>query len=309
MFYRVISFVAFSIFLCALASAQDDTAARIGTQQDIARRDRPTAEQPSLEVNGGDPDLGEINLVSRSPRPKMFTFSTGQNLVYTTNAFLTPDDRSTFFWNGRFNASYVPYATRDFTPRITYEQNFFRYDKFSELDFDSNALTFELKYDLKPDDSWYVFGSFSLARLYTPRGDIDEFYRFGLFSGGLTHTRQLFNLPLYFSGTLGSTFRFGDPSRFDRVTTYLNASLLYSLSEHFQFTAFIRPEGQFYTDDPVDSSRTDFNFSTGVAAIVAPNEYFNVALTASFVGNYSSSNPSDYEVFSPTLVLEGRIAF
>ncbi|MDQ3625945.1 MAG: hypothetical protein M3372_02295, partial [Verrucomicrobiota bacterium] len=96
---------------------------------------------------------------------------------------------------------------------------------------------------------------------------------------------------------------------FDRVTAFLNAAFLYSPLEHFQLTAFVRPEGQFYTNDPVDSSRHDLNVSVGITASVTPVEYVTVGFTASFVGNYSSSDPSDYEVFSPSVVLGGRIAF
>jgi len=292
-----------------MLSAQDD-AARIDTQQDLMRRDPAELDQPSLEINAGDPDLGEINLVRRTPRPKMFMFSTNQNLNYTSNAFLAPSDEQTdFFWNGRFEASFVPYATRNFTPRLTFEHNFFRYDDFSRLDFDSNSLELEVKYDLNRDDSWFIVGSYAAARLYSPRGDTGEFYRYGLLAGSITHRRQLGSSPVYFSGTLGSNFRHGDPSKFDRITLYLNAGFLYSPIEHLQLTAFVRPDAQFYTDDPLDSSRTDFNISAGTAVILTPVEYVSFALTLSVVGNYSSSDPSDYEVFSPSVMVEGRIAF
>ena len=274
------------------------------------RRGRAPADKPSLEISAGDPDLGELSLVSRTPRPKMFMFSTNQNLNYTTNAFLEPtDERSTFFWNGRFDASFVPYATRNFTPRLSYQQNFFRYDEFSELDFDANSLQLEFKFDLTRDDSWFVLASYAATRLYTPRGDDDEFYRYGLLAASITHVRQFGGLPLGFSGTFGSNFRHGEPSDFDRVTAYVNAALVYSPYQHLQLSAFVRPDVHFYTHDPLDSSRVDFNFSAGAAVFVIPNDYVAFGLTLSFVGNYSSSDPSDYEVLSPSLVADAHIAF
>jgi hypothetical protein len=289
--------------------AQDE-AARIATEQDVIRRRPEESRREGLEFRITDPDLGEINLVSRTPKPKTFTFSTTQNFLYTSNAFLVPNnDRSTIFWNGRFDASVVPYSTRNFTPRLTFEQNFFRYDNFSQLDFDSHSLQAEVKYDLNRDDSWFVIASYAGARLYTPRGDIDEFYKYGLAHASISHSRQLGQSPVYFAGTLGSNYRHGDPSAFDRVTAFLNAAFLYSPLEYLQLTAYIRPEGQFYTNDPLDDSRTDFNLSLGFAASVTPIEYFSVGLTASFVGNYSSSDPADYDVFSPSIVLAGRVAF
>lgn len=93
------------------------------------------------------------------------------------------------------------------------------------------------------------------------------------------------------------------------MTAFLNAAFLYSPLDHFQLTAFVRPEGQFYTNDPVDNSRKDLNVSVGLTASLTPVEYISVGFTASFVGNYSSSDPSDYEVFSPSVVFGGRIAF
>ncbi len=58
----------------------------------------------------------------------MFTFFTTQTLNYTSNAFLVEDgEQDDLFWNGRVGASFVPFATRNFTPRLTFDQNWFRY--------------------------------------------------------------------------------------------------------------------------------------------------------------------------------------
>ncbi len=89
----------------------------------------------------------------------------------------------------------------------------------------------------------------------------------------------------------------------------MNAALFYSPLDHLQLSVFVSPEAQFYTNDPIDSSRTDFNFSVGASAVLAPVEYVSLGITASFVGNYSSSDPADYEVVSPSLVIGGRVAF
>lgn len=296
-------------WLVSTSLAQQE-AAQIGTQQDVVRPTPQTDGDEGTEPSVADPDLGEINLVRRTPRPKMFTFTTSQDFHYTTNAFLTPtDERSAVFWNGRFDASYVPYSTRDFTPRLTFEQNFFRYDQVSELDFDSQSLQLDLKYDLNADDSWFVNVSYAGARLYAPHSDEDDFYHYGLASAGITNVRQLGGSPVYFAGTLGSQYRHGDPSAFDRVTAFVNAALFYSPIEHLQLTAFARPEGQFYTNDPLDSSRTDLNFSVGASAILTPLEYVSFGITGSFVGNASSSDPADYAVGSPAVIVGGRVAF
>ena len=110
--------VLFSLFLVLAgmspALAQD---VRVETQQQARVRAELTQEEEGTTKEIADPELGDINLVSRAPRPKMFTFTTLQTLNYTSNAFLTRDDvEGDFFWNGGVGASFVPYATRDFTP-------------------------------------------------------------------------------------------------------------------------------------------------------------------------------------------------
>ena len=59
----------------------------------------------------------------------------------------------------------MPYATRNFTPRLSFDQNWFRYGDIGVLDFDSQTLALDLKYDLNRNDTWYVNGSYSVSRL------------------------------------------------------------------------------------------------------------------------------------------------
>ncbi|MEP6821619.1 MAG: hypothetical protein ABI946_04640 [Chthoniobacterales bacterium] len=294
----------------APVGAQDDVAARIGTDQDVLRRPDEEVAGRQIPFRITDPELGEIDLVSRAPRPKTFTFSTDQNLLYTTNAFLAPDpERDTFFWNGRLAGSYVPYSTVNFTPRINFEQNFFRYDEFGVLDFDSQSLQFDMKYDFRRDDSWYANLSYTGARLYSPDDNVGEFYRYGLLAASVTNVRQLGGMPLYLSSSLGSNWRHGDPSDFDRATVYLNFILLYKPMETLQFAAFARPEMQFYLRDPNDDSRRDFNFNAGIGATWTPIEYFSMGVAGSFTGNASSAARQDYKVFLPGVVASGHVSF
>ena len=292
-----------------LSHAQDPSA-QINTQQDLAQRDQEEELKKRVQFRLTDPELGDINLVSRQPRPKMFSFSTNQSFNYTSNAFLVPNgEQDTFFWNGRFDASFVPYATRNFTPRITFEHNFFRYDEFSALDFDSQSLQLDLRYDLNRDHTWFLDGSYTFARLESPDSSIGEFYTFGLLNASATHIQQLGQCPVFLATTLGSNWRQGDPSAFDRVTLYLNFLVSYSPCETVQIGAFARPEGQFYTNDPMSGSRKDFNFSAGTTFSWTPIQYVTLSATALFIGNHSTLGVRDYDVFSPNLTVSGHIAF
>jgi hypothetical protein len=297
-----------SLFLAAVspALAQD---VRVETQQQ-ARTRAQTVEQEEAAEPVADPELGEINLVSRAPRPKMFTVSTLQTLNYTSNAFLVRDgEQSDFFWNGGVGATFVPYATRNFTPTLRFDQNWFRYHDFGVLDFDSQSLAVDLKYDLNHDDTWYVNSSYTLSRLYAPRGSTGEFYRYGFLNGSVTHVIPLQTAPIAFILSGGAYWRHGDPSLSDRVSGYLSATALYNITPTWQLQAFTRPEVQHYTHDVSGSSREDFNLTVGASLNFSPKEYLLFAATASYIGNFSNVDVRRYDLFAPSLVFAARIAF
>jgi hypothetical protein len=283
---------------------------RVETQQQARMREQNAPEEQAAPEEVSDPELGDINLVSRAPRPKMFTFFTGQTLNYTSNAFLVEDgEQSDLYWNGRVGASFVPFATRSFTPRLTFDQNWFRYHDFGVLDFDSQTLTLDLKYDLNRDDTWYVDGSYALARLYAPRGSTGEFYRYGFLNGSVTHLIQLQTAPVSLSLSGGAYWRHGDPSASDRVSGYFNVAAIYALSDKVQLWGFIHPEIQHYTHDLSGSSREDFNLTVGSSLNWNPKEYLSLAITASYTGNFSNVSQRSYNVVTPSLFFGAQIAF
>jgi hypothetical protein len=298
-----------SLFFAAVSHgfAQD---VRVETQQQTRTRAQSTLEQEKAPEQVSDPELGDINLVSRAPRPKMFTFFTSQSLNYTSNAFLVEDgEQSDLYWNGRVGASFVPFATRNFTPRLTFDQNWFRYHDFGVLDFDSQNLQLDLKYDLNPDDTWFVNGSYGVSRLTAPRGSTGEFYRNGLLSGSITHLIQLQTPPLLLGLSGGAYWRHGDPSSSDRAAGYLNVAAIYNVRETIQLSGYIRPEVQHYTHDLSGSSREDFNLTVGAGLTWSPKEYLAVSAAASYVGNFSNVSQRSYDVVTPSLFFGAQITF
>lgn len=237
----------------------------------------------------------------------MFTLATVQTLNYTNNAFLVRDgEQSDFFWNGRVGASFVPYATRNFTPTLALTQDWFRYDDFSELDFDAQTLLMDFKYDLNRDDTWYVDGSYALARLSSP--DMGEFYKYGFLNGSITHLIQLQTAPINLWVTGGAYWRHGDPSPSDRISGYVSLSAVYNLCEKVQLSGFTRPEWQHYTHDPA-GSRQDFNLTVGASLTWQPHQDVAVVATAAYIGNYSTVGERKYNLVTPSLIFAAKIAF
>jgi hypothetical protein len=296
------------VCLAAPAFAQDD-AARIETEQRSRELNQLKAGPAPVTAEVTDPELGDISLVSRAPRPKMLSFWTSQTFNFTSNAFLVRDnEQQAFFWNGRAGAAFVPYATRNFTPRLTFEQNWFRYDHFSKLDFDSQNLQLDLKYDLTRDDSWFVTGSYAVSRLYSQHPSIGEFYRYGLANLSLTHFSQVAHAPFYLGVTGGSYWRTGDASTSDRVAAYLSVLALYPICDTVQLAAFTRPEYQHYTHDP-NGSRDDFNLTVGATLSWNPREYLSFGATLAYVGNFSSVSARRYDLITPSLLFGAQYSF
>jgi hypothetical protein len=308
-FPRLRSIISVTAIVLAGFSPSYAQEVRVETQQQTRAREQNLRRDQGESEQVADPELGDINLVSRQNRPKMFTFFTSQSLNYTTNAFLVRDgEMSDFFWNGRIGASFVPYATRNFTPRVSFDQNWFRYSDIGHLDFDSQNLQFDVKYDLNRNDTWFVTGSYALSRLYEPHSDVGEFYRYGFLNGSVTHLLQLGDTPIALAITGGAYWRHGDPSASDRVSGYLNVAGVYNVCEHVQISAFTRPEFQHYTHDAL-GDREDFNLAVGAAVSWTPRDYLVIAATASYVGNWSSIDIRDYQVATPSLVFGAQITF
>ena len=304
------------VFLFALVTtgsgfvrAQEE-AARIETQQQVTTRAQMEAGEQPVSGEITDADLGDISLVTRLPRPKMFSFSTSQSFNFTTNAFLVGDpEQNAWFWNGRADLSFIPYATRDFTPRLVFEQNWFRYDHFSELDFDSQSFQAGAQYYLTRNRSWFVDGSYSWTRLYSQHPSIGEFYKFGFLNASVTYLTALQVFPVSLALSGGAYWRQGEPSRFDRVAPYLNALAIYNICPKVQLSGFLRPEWQFYTNDPDRSLRQDFNLSAGTTLSWTPIEYVTFAASAAYVGNFSNVGFWRYNVGTPSILVAARIAF
>jgi hypothetical protein len=298
-----------TVLMLGTPTFAQEEAARIETEQRTRELNQLKAGPAVATAEVTDPELGDISLVDRVPRPKMFAFWTGQTINFTSNAFLVRDnEQNAFFWNGRAGASFVPYATRNFTPRLTFEQNWFRYDHFSKLDFDSQSLQLDVQYDLNRDDTWFVNASYSGSRLYSQHPSIGEFYRYGLANLSLTRFAQVGRAPFYLGVTGGGYWRTGDASSSDRAAAFLNVLAVYVPFETVQLSGFTRPEFQHYTHDP-KGSREDFNLTVGATITWNPREYLSFGATAAYIGNFSNVSERRYDLVTPSLIFGARIAF
>ncbi len=304
-------FILAAVALARTAYSQSE--ARQETLENLSSdiQDEAAAQQVAFRATA--PELGEIGLVQRQPAPDTFTFFTAQNVFYTDNAFLLDDFKlDSWAYSGRFGVTYVPWSVRDWTPSISVDQTFFRYDRVSVLDFNVQSITFALKYDITRDESWTATAAYSLTRIFTPRLDAGDVYKYGTLNLSLNHVRQLGERgvsPFFFSGSFAVSLRNGDPTAFDRVDLDLPLTLIYTPFERAQIFASFRPSVQFYTNDPVESDRRDLNLLAAVGVSYQFASWFSVGANYSWTGNYSNAAFRDYEVNMPGFSVTGKISF
>ena len=202
------------------------------TQQQARTRAQTVEQEEEATEEVSDPELGDINLVSRAPRPKMWTFFGSQSLNYTSNAFLVDSgELDDFFWQGGVGVVFIPYATRNFTPRLKFDQNWFRYHDFGVLDFDSQNLQMDL--NMISSGRYLVRERFLyVIPPFRARGSTGEFTE--TLSEPKHHSpdsaSDRADLPRDGWRRLLETWR---PSSSDRVAGYLFGSATYSIRDDF----------------------------------------------------------------------------
>ena len=265
-------------------------------------------------------DLAGLDLVNQYPVPNTLTLSTDQSVFFTDNAFLTHNnDVSSFGYNGRLRATYIPYSLRDWTPSISFEQQFIRYDHTSILDFDAQTVQVASKYDIFKDKSLSWTASYSLQRLYTDRASLGEFYKESFFDNGLAYVKPIFGQQnLFFFGAYDIGWRLTDPQLYSRVDNSLLFSVVYLPVPQVRIQPYLRPAIYAYTDNEeispttgtlVYRSRTDYDVALGVNASYFPIKEIALNASVNWTGNYSNVGDREYTVTTPVLGVSGTIGF
>jgi hypothetical protein len=279
-----------------------------------------TSSSNSSELPATTSDLGALDVVNQYPVPNTLTFSTDQSVFFTDNAFLTKNnDISSFGYNGRLRATYVPYSLRDWTPSISFEQQFVRYDHTSVLDFNAQTLQLSSKYNIYKDGSLSWTSGYSLQRLYTDRQHLGEFYKESFFDNGLAYVKPIFGQPnLFFYGAYDIGWRLTDPQLYSRVDNSLLLSVVYLPVQNIRLQPYLRPAVYAYTDDQeidpttgalVYRSRTDYDVSLGINASYFPIKEVAINATVNWTGNYSNVSSREYTATTPVLAVSGTIGF
>ncbi len=305
-------------------------------QQKVSLR----TEEPVEAASTSDAGLGDVDVVQRYPKPDMFTLSVAQQFFHTDNVFYThhnPQGASAYL--GSYTGSFVPYALRDWTPRLSLQENMVRYGGVPNADFDNQNAAASSQYIFGADRSWTWTASVNLARFTAVHGAGDhEFYKEVLYDNQVSHTQQVMkDVPLFFVAAYDLAYHQADPSAFDRLDNTLSFSLVYYPVPEVSISAFFRPSGRVYFTDtnptqydsrfffgpgqppvkgpprndntPPQRDRHDLNLSAGIDVTYTPIKYLSLSADFDLSRNYSNNSSLSYDQSSPGLSLTGTYKF
>ena len=267
---------------------------------------------PPTPTTTSDADLGEIDVVQKIPKPETFTFSTSQQFFYTDNVFYTNANQvGSTAYLGSYTASFVPYSTRDWTPRITLQYNMVRYGSAAIGDFDNENIAFSNQYVFSDDRAWAWTSTINLSRFTAPHANDHEFYKEVLYDNQITHVQQLVkNIPLFFIAAYDLAYHQANPADFDRLDNTLSFSLAYYPIPELSIGPFVRPSARtYFTNTSIQHDRDDFNLSEGLDVTWQPCKYAALSADISRTDDYSNNSGQSYNDTIPGLSVTGTFKF
>ena len=281
-----------------IASAQPptravDRAALLRAQPSI--RDEATVDSSDAEgavvASPNDPDLGEQAILKRSEGYRAFTVYASAPITYTTNVALSRNNEMhDFIYTPLLGVSYAPKLTPTLYGNISVSQQFFHYDRFSELDFGSFDFRLGLSYIAPQLHHLLLRADYGYNRL-TSDG-YDEFF-----------SNHMLNLSAELPFRIGRAQQISvgldssislaaepdQPARHD-VSPFVAYSV--NVTRDLNLSAV----GRLIWRDYVEGDRTDWGGLLSLTATYQFTRSFSANGVASFASNDSNQNVFDYDV-------------
>jgi hypothetical protein len=239
-----------------------------------------------------DKDLGEQQILQRQEEYLPFTISVGTSVYYTSNVALTDrGEEDDVLFSPGVTVLYQPRLTRTLYLELGVAQQWFLYDRFSELNFGSFDGIVGLAYYLPQ------FHNLSLRARYdynllTDTDDFDDFF----------HNHAIIlsaNLPIPINRAqqiaLGTDLEISlggepDPPRRNDYSFYIGYAV--NVSRSFFIDASVRLAVRDYHE----GSRTDVSEIVALTANYQPRPWLTLSFLSSFAWNQSDHDVFDYSV-------------
>jgi hypothetical protein len=313
----LVSLAAALLFLPRDASAQQDSSAALEGQIERSRLPNPTLPvsgglglgtpvdaagevESNAPATSGDNDLGVQAILNAPVKPEPWSIFADGGFLFTSNVALTHrHTESDVFFVGEGGVGYDWKVSPELTVSASGREQYFAYNKYTDLDFGSIDFALAISYVAHELDDIVLSAQLGFTRL-THRSIVDnEFYRNGGLSLGAEKTWALGRAQAISTGgdiELGVSV----PHVAEREEFGLSTAYTVQCTRMISLQAGVRTAYYLYAD----SGRQDFNLtgSTGLTLAVTPW----CSLGATFSGTLDRSN---HEVFAYDVINTGVTVF
>ncbi len=267
--------------------------------------DAGNTEAPLSPSTSGDPDLGVQSLLRAPVRPQPWTVFADGGAVFTTNVALTSrHEQSDVFGVGEGGVSYEFKLTPELSVSAVVRQQYFAYNRFSQLDFGALNVGVGASYTVHRLSDIVVSAQLGFTRL-THNGITDnEFFRDGSLGLG---AEKLFTIGraqlISVGGDLNLNVAF--PHVAEREEFGVSAGYIVQFTRHLSAQLGTRTAYYLYAD----SGRQDFNYSGSAGVTYAFAPWCSLGASISGTVDRSSRAVFDYNVFNTGATVFFRLKF
>ena len=252
----------------------------------------------------GDQDLGEQWLLKYKEKERPFMLVGDFAGFATNNVALTKNGtQRDQFIVGQIAASYQPKLTSQLLAEFTFRQAFFRYRRFTELDFDSQNMGAGLTY--LPAGLWNIafYGRYNYNRLLDAREENEIFTNHSL-TLGLQKAFVLSRAHYFYAG-YASQLGIAHPRASERDEHGAYAGYHLNVTRALQGDFFYR----LAWFDYAKGGRDDLNQTVSSSLQFYFTKWLYAYASASLVFNNSNKAFLDYNAFSPAVGLNATLKF
>lgn len=300
----------FALFSSGFVWAQES---EVRVDSEVARADlmgrmgqmRTTMQESFAEPSPGDEDLGEQYLLTDAERYRPLSLYGNISEFFTSDASLVKDGiGSDWFTLMQVGINYQPHLGGGVYGDLSFQQNLYRYARYSELSFNATNLGAGLSYVIPQLGDLTLFGRYGFTFL-TNASATTQTYHEQFLSFGLQKPFRLTRSQFLFTGLSSQIVLEGSPGFALRDQFYWYAGYQAQITSKLTGSAFY----QIGYIPFRENGRADWNQILSGALSYSLLEYFSVSTSISAAFNSSNEPFFDYSVLNLGAGVTGTIRF
>jgi hypothetical protein len=261
----------------------------------------PTSEGGYAVASPNDKDLGEQQILKRQEEYFPFSASVSTPVFYTTNVALVREgEEDDVLFAPAIAVMYQPRLTKSLYAELGVTQQFFLYDRFSELNFASFDALAGLVYYFPQFHNLSLRAIYDYNRL-TDTDNFDEFFVNHAYILGANLPFRIGRAQQVAVGIDAELSFYAHPEAPRRNDYSVYAGYSVNLSRSFSIDA----TGRIAVRDYHVGDRTDVSEILALSANYRINEWFTLSFLSSFAWNQSNHSVFEYDVAN----VGGGVAF